>query len=98
MRLSPDEVRAIKIAAGEAFGPDAVVRLFGSRVDDGQRGGDIDLLIEVAPDRAGIREEAAFLTALFRRMDERKVDVVLTRRGEPLPAFAAMVAPSSVPL
>ena len=43
MRLTSAEVSAIKAAARSAFGDTAVVRLFGSRVDDGARGGDIDL-------------------------------------------------------
>ena len=45
MRLTEHEVSAIKQAAREAFGDDAVVRLFGSRVHDDLRGGDIDLLV-----------------------------------------------------
>ncbi len=98
MRLTGDEIDAIKAATREAFGASAVVRLFGSRVDDAARGGDIDLLIEVAPDCATIRHEAMFYSSLFRRIDERKVDLVLMRRGGSLPAFAATVAPLSVPL
>ena len=47
MRLQPKEVDAITQAAREAFTPGTVVLLFGSRVDDSQRGGDIDLLVEI---------------------------------------------------
>lgn len=98
MRLTDVEVQAIKAAAAETFGASAVVRLFGSRVDDAKRGGDIDLLIDVPADRVGIAYESKFLTALFRHIDERKVDVVLTKHGQPLPPFAAMVAQHAVPL
>lgn len=98
VRLTADEVQAIKAAAVEAFGASAVVRLFGSRVDDAKRGGDIDLLIEAPADRIGIVHESRFLSNLFRRIDERKVDVVLTQQGQPLPPFAAMVAQHAVPL
>lgn len=46
MRLSPDQARTIVVAAQELTGPDARVRLFGSRLDNLARGGDIDLLME----------------------------------------------------
>ncbi len=42
MRLPAHYPAAIRAAAIEAFGPSAVVRLFGSRVDDDKRGSDID--------------------------------------------------------
>ena len=53
MRLTPDQRQLIKQAAAELAGPTARVHLFGSRVDDQQRGGDIDLLVEIPePPRA----------------------------------------------
>jgi len=48
MRLTDDQVRIIKARAAECFGPNAHVWLFGSRVDDDARGGDIDLYVELA--------------------------------------------------
>jgi len=98
VRLTADEVQAIKAAAVEAFGASAVVRLFGSRVDDAKRGGDIDLLIEAPADRIGIVHESRFLSDLFRRIDERKVDVVLIERGRSPSAFARLVQPQARPL
>lgn len=98
MRLSADETAAIVAAAHQTFGPDVVVRLFGSRLDDSARGGDIDLLIETRPDRIGIAAESAFLTRLFDQVDERKVDLVLVAKDAPLPAFAALARERSVAL
>lgn len=86
VRLSNDEVAAIKAAACAVFGPGAHVRLFGSRVDPARRGGDIDLLIEVGPGQDSIPHEARFLGRLFTRIDEQKVDLLLMVRGaEPTP-------------
>ncbi len=80
MRLSKSEVAAIKAAATDVFGPNVVVRLFGSRVDDARRGGDIDLHVETDPDHATIENEVRFRARLWRDLDEPQVDVVLTAR------------------
>lgn len=45
MRLNASQIEAIKQEAGHFFGARAGVWLFGSRVDDRQRGGDIDLYV-----------------------------------------------------
>ena len=86
MRLSSEKVEAIKDAAAEVFGDDAQVWLFGSRVDDARRGGDIDLYIETglasAAERA--RLEARFWVRLQRILGERKIDIVTHARGAPM--------------
>lgn len=46
MRLNDKIREIIKTGVANFRGPDAIVRLFGSRVNDSQRGGDIDLLVE----------------------------------------------------
>ena len=43
MRLSPNAAKIIHNAVHTHFGDDAEVWLFGSRVDDSRKGGDIDL-------------------------------------------------------
>lgn len=81
MRLKPEYVAAIKTAAADAFGPDAIVRLFGSRVDDGRRGGDIDLHVETIAERATLDNEVRFRAALWRLLDEPQIDVVVAAQG-----------------
>lgn len=54
MRLTETQRHSIKSAVTSVIGEESRVWLFGSRVDDTQRGGDIDLLIEtdrVVPSR-----------------------------------------------
>lgn len=81
MRLTAEEIGGIKAAVTEVFGPGARVRLFGSRVDDARRGGDIDLLVEVPEGRDGFRDSVALSVALERRLGERKIDAVLMAPG-----------------
>jgi len=80
MRLAPADIVAIKAAAAETFGDDAVVRLFGSRVDDRRRGGDIDLHLEVS-DLPGLAARSHFLDRVETATDGRKVDTVFSIRG-----------------
>ncbi len=46
MRLKPEQVRFIKSTIARYFGEGARVWLFGSRVDDAKRGGDVDLFVQ----------------------------------------------------
>lgn len=48
MRLTPAQINTIKSTAQAVLGEGAQVTLFGSRVHDGQKGGDVDLYVEIA--------------------------------------------------
>ena len=76
MRLTTVEVNAIKQSALAVFGPGVKVFLFGSRVDDEKKGGDIDLYIktQVGNDLA---HKIEFLLALEQKIGEQKIDVIL---------------------
>jgi len=54
MRLSEQHRQAILRVVGETCGPRARGRLFGSRLDDALRGGDVDLLVELPASSGGI--------------------------------------------
>jgi predicted nucleotidyltransferase len=84
MRLTPEEVAGITTAVAEVFGPTATVRLFGSRVRDDLKGGDIDLLVEVPPGRETFADECALGLALTEYLGDRKVDILLVMPGRPL--------------
>ena len=45
MRLTADQAEVIRTAVREVYGEESRLWLFGSRVDDNRRGGDIDLLV-----------------------------------------------------
>ncbi len=52
MRLSDIQQQHILQATRQNFGADAKVWLFGSRVDDTRRGGDVDLYVETTQSNA----------------------------------------------
>lgn len=82
MRLTPHEIHAIKNAIKRWFGENARVWLFGSRVDDTKRGGDIDLYIETDTNDAAkiVKAKLEFLIELQEKIGEQKIDVVLHRK------------------
>ncbi|WP_394752637.1 nucleotidyltransferase domain-containing protein [Crenothrix sp.] len=79
MRLTPAQQATIRSTVAETFGEEANVWLFGSRVDDNKRGGDIDLLIETqqADVAVIVRAEMALLTKLQMKLGEQKIDVLV---------------------
>jgi len=79
MRLTPEQLSVIRIAVAETFGDTASIWLFGSRVDDSKRGGDIDLLIETRQSdiAAIVKAELALLTKLHMQLGEQKIDVLV---------------------
>jgi hypothetical protein len=79
MRLSHEQAEQIRQLTRQVAGEQALVRLFGSRLDDAARGGDVDLLLELpqAVDNPALL--AAQLSALVSRaLHGRKVDVLLS--------------------
>lgn len=79
MRLNDYEIESIKLSAYEVFGNKVKVYLFGSRVFDDKKGGDIDLYIETERTQNIYNEKIRFLVELDRRIGEQKVDVVISR-------------------
>lgn len=88
MRLRDKDRQTIKAAAREVFGDGAVVRLFGSRVDDDLKGGDIDLHVETdAAPEGRHRLRSKFWSLLQDRLGEQQIDVVVSERGRPTRAI-----------
>jgi predicted nucleotidyltransferase len=78
MRLTPTEIEEIRACAKRHFGERAIVRLFGSRTDDGRSGGDIDLHIEAeSAEHASLANELEFSKDLKDRIGEQRVDVIV---------------------
>ncbi|MCD8504549.1 MAG: nucleotidyltransferase domain-containing protein [Burkholderiaceae bacterium] len=78
MRLTEKEIDIIRETAHEVFGQNIQITLFGSRVNDQAKGGDIDLMIEVYEnvDRPALLS-ARVASRVSRSLAGRAVDVVL---------------------
>jgi predicted nucleotidyltransferase len=82
MRLSESVQATLVEVFQSVFSPGDELYLFGSRLRDELRGGDIDLLVSSS---ASIEELVAsrsrFAGILSRQLEGRKVDIVLYREG-----------------
>jgi predicted nucleotidyltransferase len=84
MRLSTDQVQAIRRTAHRVLGTDARVSVFGSMAQDDRKGGDIDLFFET---NAPLANRAKVLCqlhgALTMALGDRKIDVILKDANTP---------------
>lgn len=80
MRLTEAEIAIIKEAIYKRFRSVGRIILFGSRVDDGKRGGDIDIMVESDETiEAGVLHKLEALSDIHIRLGERKIDFVLAQ-------------------
>ena len=82
MRLSGHYRTTIKEILTRHFGEESKFYLFGSRVDDTKRGGDIDLYIEtdLDSDKAWDARSKSWIE-MQRRLEEQKIDIVVHING-----------------
>jgi len=82
VRVSADDQKAIVNITHRYFDKGAEVYLFGSRVDDTKKGGDIDLYI-IPEHKKNAKElydkKIKFLVALQLLIGEQQVDVILAK-------------------
>ena len=78
MRLSQQTQQIIRYTVLEVFGIEAHVKLFGSRINDDARGGDMDLLIELPSITAEIERKTMQLVAKLQlRIGDQPIDVLV---------------------
>ena len=78
MRLSMLEVKAKKQTYDEVF-KYGDIYLFGSRVDDTQKGGDIDLYIDAQNIQNRLEKKLKFLALLKQRIGDQKIDLIISK-------------------
>ncbi len=89
MRISDYDHQAIKQTFAEVFG-EGKVYLFGSRVDDSRRGGDIDLYLCPQKLVDEFKQKSQFSMRLQDRIGEQKIDIVIAKDQERLIEQEAM--------
>lgn len=93
MRITEHEKNAI-VGAVKAEDPDARVWLFGSRADDGKKGGDID--VGVLSEKIGVMGEIGIRQAICDEIGEQRIDLVVSKDGRE--AFFRHVVMGGIPL
>ena len=99
MRLSTEQVQAIRQTARRVLGDGARVSVFGTRALDDRKGGDIDLLFETD---APLDNRAIVLCqltgALTLALGDRKIDVLLKDANTPPAPVFDIARRTGIPL
>jgi len=82
MRLTQKELEIIKTETKKIFGP-SILYLFGSRVDDNKKGGDIDLYI-IPKERQNLLSKRARLRFILENRLFKPVDIVVANDSKRL--------------
>ncbi|KIM07520.1 MAG: DNA polymerase subunit beta [Sulfurovum sp. PC08-66] len=75
MRLSPRYIEVIKKYFQEFF-QNGEIYLFGSRIDDSKKGGDIDLYFVLQEHTNLFEKKIKFLSRIKRELGDQKIDIV----------------------
>jgi len=76
MRINNKDKNKIIEYARFYFGSQIKLYLFGSRMDDNKKGGDIDLYLETETE-IDLQLQINFLTAIYKNITQRKVDLII---------------------
>jgi predicted nucleotidyltransferase len=99
MRLTPAQISTIKSTATAVLGEGVQVTLFGSRVNDAAKGGDIDLLVETETPVANKPQAVGQIyVKLIRQLGDRKIDILIKDPHSPAAAIFDMAKQHGVRL
>ncbi|RLA07944.1 MAG: nucleotidyltransferase domain-containing protein [Gammaproteobacteria bacterium] len=75
MRLNKQYVQVIKKSFNDVF-QKGEIYLFGSRVDDSKKGGDIDLFLVIENKINIFKKKLKFLAKIKKELGEQKIDII----------------------
>jgi hypothetical protein len=90
MRISDQQRLILKQTLLKYFGETSLIQLFGSRVNDAIKGGDIDIYIEpeITQPNEVVEAKLCALVELHKLLGDQKIDLVINRKvGKPLPIY-----------
>jgi len=93
VRLKSNEVAVIKRVITQ-FDSDAAIYLYGSRVDDDKKGGDIDIL--VLSKNISFLDKLKIKVTLYAELGEQKIDLLIAENASK--PFVKMVFEEAMPL
>ena len=74
MRISKEQIELLKKNILTLL-PNAVIYLFGSRVDNNKKGGDVDIMV-LSDRELGWKEKSLIKYRYFEKFGEQKIDIV----------------------
>ena len=96
MRLTPAQIDTIKSTATAVLGEGVQVWLYGSRLDDQRRGGDVDLLVQTSR-KASVMDRARFKYQVELTL-QLPVDVLMVQTGQNASPFETIARSKAVEL
>lgn len=98
VRLTDSEISTLIKATHHCFGETADIWLFGSRVDNNKRGGDIDLYIETDMKNGLVSAKLEMRALIWKEFGDQKIDILVRSRYEELSPMHKIAKESGIKL
>jgi len=84
VRLKNSQIATLVRATHHCFGEMSKIWLFGSRVDDSKRGGDIDIYIETDLETGIVATKLEMRSLIWKEFGDQKIDILVRSRKKEL--------------
>lgn len=84
MRITKHQIESLINSTRLCFGDSAIIWLFGSRVDDQKKGGDVDLYIETDLNHGIVDAKLKMQGQIWPAFGDQKIDILVHSRTQEL--------------